>query len=267
MAKAVKKRWFKIVAPKLFNNRIVGEVPVTEPDSLKGRSMKTNMFTLTDNMRKQNTEVNLLIDNVQGDQAKTSMIGYRILPTSIKRLVRKGRTRIDLTTKAITKDEKVVTIKILLITRNLVKGSVSRTMVTETKRILEKKISSSNFNELCETIVYGKIQKELKEKLAKTYPLRICDIREFKLERFLKATELRKIKARKPVAEPKEEVKAEEETKEEDVKEVKKEKSEKDGSEEEGKKETEKEEEPEKKEEEPEKEVKEEKEKGPGEEK
>ena len=169
MAKAVKKRWFRIIAPKLFNERVVGETPAFDPQTLSGKALKVNMFTLTDNMRKQHTEISLLVDNVEGDKAITRMIGYHTLPTSIKRLVRKGRTRLDQTIKAITKDEKVVTIKVLLITRNVVQGSVTRAMHTETKRFIIKSVSASNFDQLSELIIYGKLQKELKTKLNKAY--------------------------------------------------------------------------------------------------
>ena len=232
MAKAsVKKKWYRIVAPRLFNERIVGETAALEAKNLAERTMKVNMFTLTDNIRKQNTEIKLLINSVQGDNAITSMIGFKILPTSVKRLVRKGKTRLDQTIKAITNDNKVITIKMFLVTRNLVKGSVFTAIQNKSKEIVTDIVNNSTYDGLAEAVVYGKIQKEIREQIAKIYPLKICDVREFKLERFVKAVDLRKIKEKTPVKkveekegeEKKEEKAVEEKPKEEKVKEDKEE--------------------------------------------
>jgi ribosomal protein S3AE len=195
MAKTIiKKRWFKVVSPKLFNERAVGEIPSTEVKLIVGRTINANLATLTDDMKKQNVEVSLLIDNAEGDKAKTKMIGLVLLPTSIKRLVRKGKTRIDQTVRAITSDDQIVTFKLIFITITIVKGGVFSGLQAETKKFLIKKTAGLSYDALCEQIVSENLQSELRAKLAKIYPLRICEIREFKLERLLKAVELRRIK-------------------------------------------------------------------------
>src|SRR3989338_7932427 len=195
MAKVVgKKRWFKITAPKLFGDRMVGETPAYEPEQLMGKTMRINLFTLTDNMKRQNTEVNLLVEKVEGDSARTSIIGMMVLPTSIRRLVRKGKTRLDQAIKGITKDEKVVSVKVLLITSHIVQGQVQAALQKEAKRFLIKKIVATDFEELTRLAVERELSKKLREKLNKIYPLRICDIRHFSLERFVTAVDIRKIK-------------------------------------------------------------------------
>lgn len=196
MAKATaKKKWFQLMAPKLFNEKFIGETPSLESKTLNGKAMNVNLSILTEDMRKQNTEISLVVSGVEGDKVKTDFIGLRVVPTSIKRLVRKGRTRLDQTISVITKDEKVVTIKMLLVARNIIQGSVKSGLQTETKRFIVKKVSSLTYDEISELVIYGRLGKELKEKMSKIYPLRICDVREFKLERFVKAMELRRIKS------------------------------------------------------------------------
>lgn len=196
MAKATaKKRWFQLIAPKIFNNNVIGDIPSFEAKTLIGKSIKINLAILTNDMRKQSTEVRLIISNVEGDKAKTELIGLTVVPTSIKRFVRKGKTRLDQTVKAITNDEKVVTLKILIVARNIIQGSVKASIQKEIKRFIIKKISVLNYGELSESIVFNKLVRELKEKLCKIYPLKICDVREFKLERSLKAMDLRRIKS------------------------------------------------------------------------
>ena len=184
-----------------------------------GKTVKVNLTSLTNDIKKQNKTVSFAISRVDGDLGHTEVIGLEIVPTSLRRWVRKGRTRLDQTIKAITLDEKPVTVKLILITNNTIKGLVHQKMQAELKRLMYKKISKSHYNELTEEIIQNKIQRELKSKLSKVYPLRTCEIRFFKLERFLKSVDLRKIKdamlQEKKRPEPKVETDEEEEKKEE----------------------------------------------------
>ncbi len=195
MAKAkTKKRWFKLVAPQFSNEQVVGETPAFEPKSVMDRTITVNLASLTNDIKKQNNNITLIVNKVEGDKGLTSILGYELIPTSIKRLVRKGRTRLDQTLKVITADDKVVTLKIILITRNVIPGAVFTNMQNQLKRLVIKKVSTTLYDELASEIVTSRFQKDIRNKLNKVYPLRICDVRFFKLERFLKATEIKKIK-------------------------------------------------------------------------
>jgi ribosomal protein S3AE len=195
MKEAKKKKWMGILAPKLFNSVPVGETPAYEAKSVVGRVVTVNLSILIDDMKRQYAEVNLLMENVVGDNANTKMIGYRILPTSIKRNVRKGKSRLDITIRSITKDEQVVTIKLFIISRFIIKGSVKSAILEEAKKFIVKRIAKLDYDAVCEEVINDAMQRELKTRLSKIYPLKFMDIRAFKLERFLKAADLRRIKA------------------------------------------------------------------------
>jgi small subunit ribosomal protein S3Ae len=196
MAKViVKKKWFKIIAPKLFNEVIVGETPSIDGSLLVNRVISANLAVLTDDMRKQSAEVKLIVDSVEGDKAKTRMVGLKLLPTSIKRLIRKGRKRIDQVVRAITQDDRVVTIKLLYIASMGLKSSASADLQAEAKRFLIKRAASMSFDALCHELVTDNLLKELRDKISRIYPLRTYEIREFELLRNLKAVDLRRIKA------------------------------------------------------------------------
>ena len=46
--KTKKKFWFKIVAPKIFGERIIGESYVTESSLIKGKYVSVNLRELAD---------------------------------------------------------------------------------------------------------------------------------------------------------------------------------------------------------------------------
>ncbi len=196
MAKAsAKKRWFTLVAPKLLQEKELGQTLAYDPKGVIGKTMKTNLSTITGDIKRQNSEIKLIVKDIQGDKAVTSIIGYKLLPASLKRNVRKGRTRIDEVIRAVTKDEQVVTIKIVVVTQNVIQGSVKTAFHNEIKRIWLKKIAQNNYDYIVEQVVSGRLYKEMKDKLKKLYPLRLFEVLAFKLERFAKASDLRKIKS------------------------------------------------------------------------
>jgi ribosomal protein S3AE len=214
----IKKRWYQIMAPPIFNGELLGETPCSEPKTLPGKTLRVNLASLTNDMRRQNTEISLIMDKVEGDKIRTSVIGVRILPTSIRRLVRKGRSRIDETIRAVTKDDKIVTIKALLLTRTKVKSSVAAELDGEVKRFVIKRVSTVDYEELADAVITGMFQKEIKDRLKKIFPLKMGDIKEFKLERSLTAADIKLIKANllKQIKKPS---RVKEESKEEEIEE------------------------------------------------
>ena len=93
--KVKKKNFVKIVAPKQFNEQIIGETPVSDARLLIGRKMKINLMSLTNDPKKQNIQVKFNMANLKGDSVGTEIVGYTLVPAFVKRLVRKDKVRID----------------------------------------------------------------------------------------------------------------------------------------------------------------------------
>ena len=123
--KVRKKQWFQIVAPKLFHNQPVGEIYLYDAADALGRYVNVNLMNLTRDFKRQNINIKLVINRVSDNKAFTDVAGYKMIPASIKRMVRRGKNKIEMSLVAETADKKKVRIKPILITRNLVKSSVS----------------------------------------------------------------------------------------------------------------------------------------------
>src|SRR3989339_814793 len=63
-SKVKRKKWINVIAPKLFNNEIMGEIPVTEPKSLVGRCISVSLMGLIGDMKKQGTNVKFCEFNI-----------------------------------------------------------------------------------------------------------------------------------------------------------------------------------------------------------
>jgi len=176
-----KKRWVTVLAPKLFNERDIGEMHVEDPQSAVGRKLTVSMATITGEPRKQNTMVKFLISRFAGEKLMTEIIGYRLNTAATKRMIRRNRSKIDDSIVYKTADEKKVRVKPMIITRNKMqsgaKGEIRRLM----KDFLAKNIVKLNYEQLMREIVLGKFQKAMHETVKKLCPLAGSEIKNIEL--------------------------------------------------------------------------------------
>ena len=171
----VKKKWFPIVSPKLFGSRTVGETFLIESEKIIGRMIPINLSTLTRNMKQQNITVYLNADSIKEGKVQTSLLGFHVLPSSMKRMARRDRDKVGQTFTVKTSDGAIL-VKSVIITRN--KGFAStrtslRKAHTEAFVKLAVKLTA---DALMQSIFDRRIQMELKKGLNKIAPLRSLDI-------------------------------------------------------------------------------------------
>lgn len=227
--KIKKKRWYQVVGPRMFRENILGETLVNDPQLMLNKILKVNLMNLTHEVKRQNVNIKFQINEVKENQAIADVIGYEIIPATIRRFVRRGKKRIDMSFLCETSDKKKVRIKPVAITKKTMKSSVSAAIRKSITDYLVNSIKKMNYNNLVTSLVSHKLQSSLRNHLRKIYPLRICEIREMnivkevapeeKAKEFVKPKQVEKEEMPKEIK--KEEVK--EEIKEEKPKEVKKE--------------------------------------------
>ncbi|MBS3148035.1 hypothetical protein J4219_04070 [Candidatus Woesearchaeota archaeon] len=179
-AKAViikKKRWVAIIAPKLFNDQLLGESFVEEPANLVGRCVSVSLMVLTGDPQKQNVSVSFKIVGVQNDMVTTELTGYRLLPAAAKKMMRRKRNKIEDSFIVESADKKIIRIKPLIVTRGNTTGSVLATMQKLERAFIAKVISQSDIDTLIRDIVQKKLQSSLSQLLRRLYPVGACEIR------------------------------------------------------------------------------------------
>lgn len=210
-----RKNWYKILAPKTFNEEFLGETAALEANMLIGRTVQTNLGRLIRDMKKQSINVTFEVNDIKGDNALTRLKRYEVAPASIKRMVRRGKNRIDYSFGCVTSDGKYVTIKPFILTMNLTKNSIKTRIRKLAEENLVKTISKMNYDNLVHEIVSTKLQKNVRSILSKIYPLRIFEIRVMSLgkkeKRIEGVEEEKKIEAPEKKEAPKKAEEAEEE--------------------------------------------------------
>ena len=189
-----KKKWHKIVAPEFLRSTFIGETPTAEPENLVGKTTKVNLMNITRNMKDQNINVTFEVTKLTGDTASTQIKQLQMVPASVKRVVKRGKNRLDDSFVCLTADSKHVRIKPLIITNNSTTKPVQTAMRKKMVDFYKKKVVKINYDVFCQEVITKKFQKALRETLSKVYPLRICEVRAFVLlsEEAIKREEVRK---------------------------------------------------------------------------
>ncbi|MBI2654331.1 hypothetical protein HYX02_06005 [Candidatus Woesearchaeota archaeon] len=177
VAKLKKKQWYPIIAPNQFNNVVIGETLVYEPGQMLGKTLSHSLMNLTNDSKRQNVNIHFKVTEVEGDKAKTSIIGYEIIPSSVKRFVRRNSEKMDVAFTCETADNILLRVKPLVITKADVKGSVAAKMRNNIAAFLSKTIKKMKYDEVIGDLISHKLQAAMRENFSKIYPLKVCEIR------------------------------------------------------------------------------------------
>ncbi len=176
-AKVKKKKWYPIVATKGFNETILGESYLTEAAKLNNKFVTANLSTITSNFRDQNVNLTFKIVNVKDNRGHTFLVAYNILPSFIKRFVRRDKSKVADSFIVKDKDNNKVRVKPLVITGNVATKS-QKTLIRKTVRNFTKTyFEKITLDDFVNSLIKKDFQRKLKSTLKKVMPIRHAEIR------------------------------------------------------------------------------------------
>src|SRR3989442_9727451 len=123
------KVWYNLLAPEMFNRKVLGETPTDTPAKLVGRVTEVTVQDLTGDFSKMHIKLQFRVNQVQGQDALTQFVGHDMTSDYIRRLTRRKRTRTDLTVDVVTKDGWNVRVKPMAITDRRIQTSKQRVIL------------------------------------------------------------------------------------------------------------------------------------------
>lgn len=165
----LKKKFFKVEIP-LLNIEI--EVITTSIEKLNNRIVKLD---LTRNLRGKNLEATLII-KVENGKAIAEVKSLRLMPQYMARLMRNNVSYVEDSFLCKTKDMSI-RIKTFMLTRKKVHRSVRKAIRNKAKEIIIQSCATKSADEICEDVIFGKLQKTLSVSLKKIYPLALCEVK------------------------------------------------------------------------------------------
>lgn len=176
--KEIKKHWVSVLATKEFGSMEIGEIPYTDVKTLNGRVMRINLYVLTNDSRKQNAELSFKIIDSDGKVANTELIGYKILNAYIKRVIRKGKEKVDDSFVCESKDNIKIAVKPFFITKNKTNNSIVTKLRMSIRQMVSEYSKTIEFEKLVREATSNNLQKNLRQELKKIYPLNLLELRE-----------------------------------------------------------------------------------------
>jgi len=176
--KGRRKIWVDLIAPKIFREVSLGQTFVYDSQEALSKKIAQNLMNIIGDVKKQNVIVKFGVVNVQGTKAFTDVVGYSLVATSVKRLVRRKTEKIEASFVVTTSDGRCIRIKPLAITKNLVKSSVRAAVKKSMVELIARRVTKSSYDDLIIDIVSGNLQRETKKVLSKVYPIKIMEIRQ-----------------------------------------------------------------------------------------
>lgn len=180
LIKKKKKVWISLMAPRLFNHTELGETLAANAEETIGRKISMGLGVIIKQPRRNVVSVVFIVDSAKEGRGYCSVSSFMLSNAHIKRVVRKGKTRIDESFSLTTKDGVGMRVKPLMITANIVSGGIESKMRKDVKSFLTEYIGDLTYEGVLEAYLSQDMQNKSKEILRKIYPLSFFDIKELK---------------------------------------------------------------------------------------
>ncbi len=180
-----KKSWYRIISPKAFGQKELGEAYLTSPDAAIGRCLRISLKDLSGNVRDQNVHITFRVISAKPSELQTDVIGYELTPSAVRRSVRKGANRIDGYFTCPVKNG-IIVVKTLLIPLSHTNRPVQHALRKKYQNVIAEEAQKLAFEEFMGLLTSGRLRSLAKKKLDKIYPCRDAAIRTC----FLKGTSL-----------------------------------------------------------------------------
>jgi len=177
MAKIVKKkRWYNIVAPELFKSQVIGQTYLGDAPEAVGRSVSVNMSSLMGDSSRQNSKATFKITGVNGENLQTTFVKYQIVPSALKKMVKRNRSKID-DSYALKLNDAIAKFKIIIITKSNARGTIEALLFKVARAWVAMQASRITFEQLLIDSVQKKFTKALQRYLSRIYPVTVCEVR------------------------------------------------------------------------------------------
>ncbi|MDO5853610.1 MAG: 30S ribosomal protein S3ae [Thermoplasmata archaeon] len=171
------KEWYKIHAPRMFNEAEIGETPSADPEYVIGRTVEVTVQDLTGDFSKMHIKLRFKVTSVDGHDAKTEFIGHDLTSDYVRRLTRRKKTKTDHVVDVVTKDGFSYRIKTMAIADRRIQSSQEDAMRRVIGETLVNMGKEQTLSQLVKAIVSGDLAKDLARACRVVIPIKRIEIR------------------------------------------------------------------------------------------
>jgi small subunit ribosomal protein S3Ae len=176
------KTWYTVIAPSFMNNVEVGQVIGAGEEQLLNRVLVIPLKEITKDISHIYTNIRLRITEVKEKKAFTKFIGHEVSKEFIHTLVRRRGNVLHVVFDARSKDGLDFKVKAIILTGFSCSEKQKKALRNALVRELRQKVSAEELGQFIEEVLFGKVSRELYEKLKKIAPLRRIEVRKTELK-------------------------------------------------------------------------------------
>lgn len=170
------KQWYKVTAPNAFSNTVLAETLADEPEKLMARTVEATLHELTGDMKQMHVKLTFQVKSVSDLNAQTEFVGHTMTSDYVRRLVRRGNSKIPLVLDLKTKDGSRIRVKPFAVTDRrcqTTQGQQIRRIMTDMLTEAAEKNTLSGF---LQEILVGDLNNRLFNAARKIHPVRRIEI-------------------------------------------------------------------------------------------
>ena len=171
------KEWYKIHAPRMFNEAEIGETPSADPEFVLGRTVEVTVQDLTGDFSKMHIKLKFKIVETDGHEAKTEFIGHDLTSDYVRRLTRRKKTKTDHVVDVVTADRFVLRIKTMSIADRRIQASQEDAMRGVIKDFLMQYAAQNKLADVVKAIISGDLAKDTAKACHIIIPIKRIEIR------------------------------------------------------------------------------------------
>ncbi|MDN5358826.1 MAG: small subunit ribosomal protein S3Ae [Candidatus Diapherotrites archaeon] len=170
------KRWYKIVAPRIWDEREVGETAASDEKLLYGRTVEIPASMLTGSIGHAQYLVRFQIRQVVGSEARTEFVGYELDRAFIKRLTRRHSSKVEHVFDVTTRDGHVLHVKAITWTAVKISNPKKTAIRKIMQEMIEDRASKLGKDELMKEFIIGDLTQKIAAETNKIAPTRRVEV-------------------------------------------------------------------------------------------
>ncbi|MEA3190994.1 MAG: small subunit ribosomal protein S3Ae [Thermoplasmata archaeon] len=170
------KQWFKVTAPASFNNTVLAETLADEAPKLQGRTVEVTLTELTGDMKQMHIKLSFQVTDVQDLNARTQFVGHTMTSDYIRRLTRRGNSKIPAVFDLQTKDGSRVRVKPFAVTDRRCQTTQAQEIRRIMGALLTESAEKNNLSGFLADVLMGDLTNRMFKEARKVHPVRRIEI-------------------------------------------------------------------------------------------
>jgi len=175
-----KKSWYKLLAPKLFQEKEIGETIVYKEQNLKGRLVKIPLSIFSNKIPHQQTILTFEVSEIKGKTVYTIPTAFELTKDALRRDVRRHRSLIKTILNLVTKDKKKIRLTAYIFTYAKMDTQKQKNLRKVMDEYLQEQIPKDNFQKVYQESIYGDLASAIYKRIKKLQKVKRVEIAKIK---------------------------------------------------------------------------------------